>query len=67
MFQYHVFPCVPVVSVRRPEKFGGDREFDSYSALHDAYQKGEIHPLDLKKTLGIYLAEILAPVRDYVH
>jgi tyrosyl-tRNA synthetase len=56
-----------MVSVRRPEKFGGDREFDNYSALYDAYQKGEIHPLDLKKTLGTYLADILAPVRDYVH
>lgn len=67
MFQYHVFPRVPVVSVRRPEKFGGNREFDNYGVLHEAYRKGEIHPLDLKKTLGNYLAEILAPVRDYVH
>jgi tyrosyl-tRNA synthetase len=66
MFQYHVFPRVPVVSVRRPEKFGGDKEFDNYSALHEAYRKGEIHPLDLKKTLGNYLADILAPVRDYI-
>jgi tyrosyl-tRNA synthetase len=66
MFQYHVFPRVPSVSVRRPEKFGGDKEFDNYGALHEAYQKGEIHPADLKKTLGTYLAEILAPVRDYV-
>ena len=67
MFQYHVFPRVPSVTVRRPEKFGGDREFDNYSTLHEAYRTGEIHPADLKKTLGNYLAEILAPVRDYVH
>jgi len=67
IFRYHVFPRVPSVSVRRPEKFGGDREFNNYEALHEAYGKGEIHPLDLKKTLGNYLAEILAPVRDYVH
>jgi tyrosyl-tRNA synthetase len=67
MFQYHVFPRVPLVKVRRPEKFGGDREFSDYNALHTAYQKGEIHPLDLKKTLGNYLAEILSPVRDYIH
>jgi len=66
MFQYHVFPRVPLVSVRRPEKFGGDLEFNNYGALHEAYQKGVIHPLDLKKTLGTYLADILAPVRDYV-
>jgi len=66
MFQYHVVPRVPAVIIRRSEKFGGDREFNTYDALHEAYRKGEIHPLDLKKTLGNYLSEILAPVRDYV-
>jgi tyrosyl-tRNA synthetase len=66
MFQYHVFPCITSVNVKRPEKFGGDREFGTYETLVEAYRKGEIHPLDLKKTLGIYLSEILAPVRDYV-
>jgi tyrosyl-tRNA synthetase len=66
MFQYHVFPRVDSVIVQRPEKFGGDSEFNSYPALEEAYRKGEIHPLDLKKALGNYLAELLAPVRDYV-
>ena len=66
MFQYHVFPRVPSVVMTRPEKFGGNREFTTYGELEEAYRKGEIHPLDLKKTLGCYLAEILAPVRDHV-
>ena len=66
MFQYHVFPRVPSVTMNRPEKFGGNREFTGYQELEDAYRKGEIHPLDLKKTLGCYLSEILGPVRDYV-
>jgi tyrosyl-tRNA synthetase len=66
MFQYHVFPRVSSVTMNRPEKFGGNREFTTYQELEDAYRKGEIHPLDLKKTLGCYLSEILAQVRDYV-
>jgi len=64
ILQYHIFPRVPCVEVHRPEKFGGDREFSSYSELEDAYRKGSIHPLDLKKTTARYLAEILAGVRD---
>jgi len=37
-----------------------------FDEMEAAYRKGEIHPLDLKKTAGIYLAEILSCVRDYV-
>lgn len=66
ILQHHIFPRVPEVEVRRPAKFGGDRVFRDYRALEDAYRKGEIHPLDLKKTVAVYLQEILAGVRDYV-
>jgi len=66
IFQYHIFPRLPEVTVRRPEKFGGDRSFASYSGIEQAYQKGEIHPLDLKKTCGDCLIEILRPVREYI-
>ena len=67
IFQYHIFPRNDSVVVKRPEKFGGDREFSSYQDIEDAYRRGEIHPLDLKKTAGRYMAEILACVRDYMH
>ncbi|HOP66777.1 MAG TPA: tyrosine--tRNA ligase [Methanoregulaceae archaeon] len=66
ILRYHVFPRCSEVVVRRPEKFGGDREFDNYSQLEEAYQKGEIHPLDLKKTVSACLSGILSDVRDYV-
>lgn len=66
ILQYHVFPRTQTVTVRRPEKFGGDREFDGYTALEEAYRKGDIHPLDLKKTVATYLSDILADVRDYI-
>ncbi|MCQ8894546.1 MAG: tyrosine--tRNA ligase [Methanolinea sp.] len=66
ILQYHVFPRVRRVQVRRPEKFGGDREFENYAEIKEAYRRGEIHPLDLKKTTARYLAEILASVRERV-
>ncbi len=66
ILQYHIFPRVPEVVVRRPAKFGGDRTFTRYEEMEEAYRKGEIHPLDLKKTVAIYLAEVLACVREYI-
>jgi tyrosyl-tRNA synthetase len=66
IFQYHIFPRTEKIEVKRPEKFGGDREFSSYQDIEDAYRRGEIHPLDLKKTAGRYMAEILSCVRDYM-
>ena len=66
IFQHHVFPRLPEITIKRPEKFGGDRTFTSYSDLESAYGKSEIHPLDLKKACGLSLVEILAPVREYI-
>ena len=67
IFQYHIFPRLPEITIRRPEKFGGDRTFASYVDLEAAYGKGEVHPLDLKKACGEGLVEILLPVREYIH
>jgi len=66
IFQHHIFPRLPGITIRRPEKFGGDREFLTYGDLETAYGKAEVHPLDLKKACGESLAEILAPVREYI-
>ena len=66
IYQHHIFPRLPEITVRRPEKFGGDVVFSSYAALETAYGKGEIHALDLKKTCGESLAGIFAPVREYI-
>jgi len=66
IFQHHIFPRLPEITIKRPEKFGGDRTFTSYMDLESAYGKSEIHPLDLKKACGQSLVEILAPVREYI-
>jgi tyrosyl-tRNA synthetase len=66
IFKYHIFPRLPEITIKRPEKFGGDRTFSNYVDLETAYGKSEVHPMDLKKSCGESLIEILAPVRDYI-
>lgn len=66
IFQYHIFPRLPEITIVRPEKFGGNRTFMSYAELETAYGKGEVHAMDLKKTCGDGLVGILAPVREYL-
>ena len=66
IFQHHIFPRLPEITIKRPEKFGGDRTFSSYTDLETAYGKGEVHAMDLKKSCGESLIEILSPVREYI-
>jgi len=66
VLQYHVFPRQGTLEIRRPEKFGGDRAFDSYDALAAAFANGEVHPADLKKAAGEAMVELLRPVREYL-
>jgi tyrosyl-tRNA synthetase len=66
IYQYHIFPRLGEITIRRPEKFGGDRMFSSYTELETSYGRGEVHALDIKKTCGESLVEIFAPVREYI-
>lgn len=50
--------------VERPEKFGGNLEFNSYEELKLNYQEG-LHPLDLKKATAGYIIQILDPIHQY--
>jgi tyrosyl-tRNA synthetase len=66
IFQHHVFPRLPNITIKRPEKFGGNRTFTTYQDLEASYGRGEVHPLDLKKSCGEVLVEIFEPVREYI-
>ena len=66
IFQYHIFPRLNEVTIKRPEKFGGDRTFATYVELEEAFRGRAIHPADLKKTCGEALVTVLAPVREHL-
>jgi tyrosyl-tRNA synthetase len=66
VMQYHVAPRIGTITVRRPEKFGGDRNFSSYEELEAAYAGGDLHPADLKAVTAEGLIEILSDAREYL-
>jgi len=51
------------VTVKRPEKFGGDVTFNSYEELESAYIEG-LHPMDLKNVVSEEIIKILTPIRE---
>jgi tyrosyl-tRNA synthetase len=66
IFQYNIFPRVSEIIIRRPEKFGGNTEYQNYAELEAAYATGKIHPMDLKIVCGDALTELLADAYGYV-
>ncbi len=59
-----IFPNIQSLDIERPEKFGGDLHFANYAEVERVFQAGELHPLDLKKTVAKELASIFAPVKN---
>ena len=64
--KFHVFPRIETVVMKRPEKFGGNREFSSYDEIEAAYAAGEVHAMDLKNATVDGLIEVLADAREYM-
>lgn len=62
--RYLICRKYPKITIKRPVKFGGNSSLD-YAELEEAYLKGEIHPLDLKQAVVMYLNEMIAPVRAH--
>lgn len=65
IWKYIIFQEFEKVKIERPKKFGGDIEIKSYEELEDIFSKGDLHPLDLKKTTARYINEILKPIRNF--
>ncbi len=53
------------LKIERPEKFGGDVEFEKAEELKKVYSEGKLHPMDLKNAVAKELIEMLKPSRDY--
>lgn len=59
-----LFPKITgAFEIRRPEKYGGNVEFDSYDSFERAYLAKEVHPMDLKKSVVDYLVDIISEIR----
>ena len=64
LFQYHVFPRFEEIVVERPDQYGGDLTYESYDALAEDLESGELHPADAKGTLASYLDDLIATGRE---
>jgi tyrosyl-tRNA synthetase len=61
--RYIIFEKRKVLKIERPEKWGGNVEFDSYSALEREFAERKLHPMDLKQAVARELNELIEPVR----
>ena len=61
-----VFHEYDSISIERPEKFGGNVTYNSYEELESDFAKKNLHPGDLKNTIGDYMIKIIAPIRDKI-
>ena len=64
LWQYLLEPALGNIVIERPEKFGGDLSFESFSKLEENYTSGSLHPLDLKKGTAAALFQVIKPMQD---
>ena len=64
--RYIIFPELKgnIFIIERPEKFGGNLEFQTYEELEEKYIQG-LHPLDLKNSTINYINSIIEPIHSY--
>ncbi len=60
-----VFRSFDSMKIERPSKFGGDLEFVSYNELENTYSEGNLHPMDLKNAMTVYIDKMIEPIRSH--
>ncbi len=63
--KYLVFEKFDMLSIVRPEKFGGNLDVKNYAELETLYSEGKIHPMDLKASVAKAINEMIKPVREH--
>jgi tyrosyl-tRNA synthetase len=59
-----VFHEFNTISIERPEKFGGDVDYDNFESLESDFSQKKLHPADLKQAVGESLVKIVSPIRE---
>ena len=63
--KYIIFELIDTFKIERPEKYGGNVEYNSYDELEKEYAEGKLNPPDLKPAVIKYLNQFLAPVIEH--
>ncbi len=53
------------LEVKRPEKFGGNKNYKSYGELLSDFKEKKLHPMDFKSAMADKLVEIMEPAREH--
>jgi len=53
------------LEVKRPEKFGGDKTYNSFDELAKDFSDKKLHPMDLKSAMAEKINEILRLAREH--
>ena len=63
--KYIIFEKEKEFNIERPKKFGGNLKFFNYNDLQSTYEKGEIHPMDVKSAVAKQINLFIEPVRKH--
>lgn len=58
-----IFPTYKKLQIKRLEKFGGNITYNSYLDLQNDFLEKNLHPMDLKKTIGEKLSEMFEKIK----
>jgi len=53
------------LEIKRPEKFGGNKVYNSFEELKKDFIEKKLHPMDLKNAMADKLVEILKPAMEH--
>lgn len=62
--RFHIFGDDDVLSIERPDEYGGNIEYEELEELKNDFGSGDLHPQDLKNAVAKHLASKLEPVRE---
>ncbi len=60
--KYIIIPTLGKLKIERPQKYGGDLEFDDYGSLEKEFSSKKLHPADLKNAVSSSLIKIMEPI-----
>lgn len=63
--KYLLFERFAELTVTRPEKYGGSVTYTSYADLEADFVAKNLHPMDLKQMVSVYVDKLLQPVRSH--
>ena len=63
--KYLIIPRFGKFELKRPEKYGGDKVYNTYEEICEDYKKGDLNPGDVKPNVARLINELIEPVRKH--